>query len=94
MQQKMEKISVPRKRLNFSGSLGPIIAEMGISFDLKMLFRFSEMTFDFFAPEFGFSPTVSGVIEQLIRGNSHRIPYATCFRMTPGFTYLSTKMMS
>ena len=47
MQQKMEKKFCPWKATDFFGSLGPIITEMGISFDLKMLFWFSETFFDF-----------------------------------------------
>ena len=54
-----EKFSVPGMRPNFSGSLGHIITEMGISFDLKMLFRFSETFFDFWPRNLVFGPPCS-----------------------------------
>ena len=44
---KNQKFSVLGKWPNFSGSLGPIITEMGVGFDLKTLFRFSGTIFDF-----------------------------------------------
>ena len=50
------KKSVPGKRPNFYDSLGPIITEMGISFDLKMLFRFSDTFFDFWPRNSVFGP--------------------------------------
>ena len=89
---KNERFSVPGERPNFSYSFGPIITEMGISFDLKM-FPVFRADFRFLAPKFGFWPTVD-VIEQSIHGNFHRLSYATCFRMIPGFAYLRLKMTS
>ena len=55
MQQK-RKNSVPGKRPYFSVSSGPIIIEMGISFDLKMPFQFPETIFDFWPRNSVFGP--------------------------------------
>ena len=60
---------------------------MGISSDMKMLFRFSETISDFW-PEILFLPTVSDVIEQSIRGNFNRIFHATCFQTIPSLAYV------
>ena len=43
----MKENSAAGKWPKFSSSLGSIITEMGISFDLKMLFRFQGIIFNF-----------------------------------------------
>ena len=62
MQQKNENISVPGKQSHFSGLLGPVITEMGISFSLKIFFPDFQKRFSICGHLIRFLPTVSAVV--------------------------------
>ena len=79
-----EGTSVPAKPPNYSDSFRSTKTEMLINFAVKVFLRFFEAVF---APEAGFCPTVSAVIEQSIRGDFNRILHGTGYQMLPGFAH-------